>query len=52
MGGGLPSVLPGSTGSHPLTWQAYWKAERANSTAAARGSGAARTSSQSRMYSP
>ena len=51
-GGGVPSAVAASAASHPHTSQAWRKAERANSSAAARGSAAARTSSQSRMYSP
>ncbi len=47
---GRPTVPPARV--HPHTRQAWRNAERANSSAAARGSGAARTSSQSRMYSP
>ena len=38
--------------SHPHTSQAWRKADRANSSAAPRGSGPAAMSSVSRMYSP
>ena len=51
-GGGVPSALAASPGSHPQTMHAWRNAERANSRAAPRGAGLVRTSSQSRMYSP
>src|SRR5450755_4930061 len=52
IGGGLPSALAGSAGSHSHTAQAWRNAECANSTTVARGSDARRASSESRMYSP
>jgi hypothetical protein len=51
-GGGLPSALAGSPGSHSHTAQAWRNAERANARAAPWGSGLAQTSPQSRTYSP
>src|ERR1039458_6270443 len=51
-GGGVPSALASSAGSHSQAAQAWRNADRANSSATACGLGAARTSSQSRMYSP
>ncbi len=51
-GGGVPSALAASAGSHSHVAQACRNTSRANSSASARESGAARTSSQSRTYSP
>src|SRR5207244_4629787 len=51
-GGATPSALAARSGSQPHTVQAYRIAERPKSSAARCGSGATRTSSQSRMYSP
>jgi hypothetical protein len=51
-GGGLLSALFKRAGSQSQTMQAWRKAERAKSSAAARGSGAVRTSAQSSRYSP
>jgi pimeloyl-ACP methyl ester carboxylesterase len=52
IGGGLLSALFERAGSQSQTRQAWRKAERAKSSAAARGSGAVRTSAQSSRYSP
>jgi len=51
-GGGVPSAVAARVMSQPQASQAWWKADRTNSRAAACGSEADRTSSQSRMYSP
>ena len=50
--GGRPGRWPRGSGSQLQTRQACWIAERPKSSAARCGSGARRTSSQSRMYSP
>src|SRR6266702_3710841 len=52
MGGGVPSALAASAGSHAQTAQAWPNTERANSSAVPCGSGLERTSSQSSMYRP
>jgi len=51
-GGGSPSALAASAGSHPQTVHAWAKAERMKASASARGSAAAARSSQSSTYSP
>lgn len=51
-GGGVPCAEAARPASHPQLAQAWLKAEQANSSASRWGSGLARTSSQSRMYSP
>jgi EmrB/QacA subfamily drug resistance transporter len=51
-GGGRPSVLAASEWSQEQISQACRNADRANSSPAWCGSGAVRTASQSRMYSP
>ena len=51
-GGGVPAAVAARAGSQEQAAQACWNADRANSTAVACGSAAARTSSQSSTYSP
>ena len=51
-GGGCPSALALSDGSHWHTAQPWANADRANRTASPWGSSAVRTSAQSRTYSP
>ena len=51
-GGGSPSMLAASAGSHAQTLHAWSTSERANASAVPNGSSLVQTSSQSRMNSP